>query len=110
MTRMGRAVLPVSEQILFALNWLWRHCINRAVKPYVPDFRQAFDHFCLHAGVCSRQHRFTSLACVRLHPNPAPSRSIVKAYSVKHCARCILEIQRVRLHPESGPSRAMVRA
>ena len=50
MTRMGRSVLPVSEQILFALNWLWRHCVNRAVKPYVPDFRQAFDHFCLHAG------------------------------------------------------------
>ncbi len=53
MTRMGRSVLPVSEQILFALNWLWRHCVNRAVKPYVPDFRQAFDHFCLHAGAQS---------------------------------------------------------
>ena len=50
MTRMGRAVLPVSEQILFALNWLWRHCISRKVAPYVPDFKQAFDHFCLHAG------------------------------------------------------------
>ena len=50
LTRMGRAVLPVSEQILFALNWLWRHCISRKVAPYVPDFKQAFDHFCLHAG------------------------------------------------------------
>ena len=50
LTRMGRAVLPASEQILFALNWLYRHLISRKVAPYVPDFKQAFDHFCLHAG------------------------------------------------------------
>ncbi len=66
MTRMGRAVLPVSEQNLFALNWLWRHCVNRAVKPYVPDFRQAFDHFCLHAGACWHHHASTCLSCMRI--------------------------------------------
>lgn len=49
MTRMGRHVLPASEKALFVLNWLARR-VRPDLKPYIPDFRRAFDHFCLHAG------------------------------------------------------------
>ena len=51
MTRMGPSVLPLSEKLLFVLNWLARRLPGGGgVKPYIPDFRRAFDHFCLHAG------------------------------------------------------------
>ncbi len=51
MTKMGPAVLPLSEKLLFALNWMVRRLPGgRGIKPYIPDFRRAFDHFCLHAG------------------------------------------------------------
>ena len=46
---MGRHVLPAGEKALFVLNWLARR-VSPNLKPYVPDFRRAFDHFCLHAG------------------------------------------------------------
>jgi 3-ketoacyl-CoA synthase len=49
MTRMGRHVLPAGEKALFVLNWLARR-VRPGLKPYIPDFRRAFDHFCLHAG------------------------------------------------------------
>lgn len=52
MTRMGRHVLPASEKALFVLNWLARR-VRPGLKPYIPDFRRAFHHFCLHAGACS---------------------------------------------------------
>jgi hypothetical protein len=51
MTRMGRHVLPASEQALYVLNWLARR-MRPGLKPYIPDFRRAFHHFCLHAGAC----------------------------------------------------------
>lgn len=51
MTKMGPAVLPLSEKLLFALNWMVRRLPGgHGIKPYIPDFRRAFDHFCLHAG------------------------------------------------------------
>ena len=50
MTLMGPYVLPFTEQLLFAVNWLCRRMFRRSVKPYVPDFKRAFQHFCLHAG------------------------------------------------------------
>ncbi|CAN6214316.1 unnamed protein product [Urochloa humidicola] len=46
----GSLVLPFSEQLLFALFLIARKLLNRKVKPYVPDFRMAFEHFCIHAG------------------------------------------------------------
>ncbi|RYR62986.1 hypothetical protein Ahy_A04g020764 isoform C [Arachis hypogaea] len=38
-TTLGPLVLPISEQLLFFAK----------VKPYIPDFKLAFDHFCIHA-------------------------------------------------------------
>ncbi|CAL5052297.1 unnamed protein product [Urochloa decumbens] len=49
-TAIGSLVLPFSEQLLFALSLIGRKLLNRKIKPYVPDFRMAFEHFCIHAG------------------------------------------------------------
>ncbi|CAN6201856.1 unnamed protein product [Urochloa humidicola] len=46
----GSLVLPLSEQVLFVLSLISRKLMNRKIKPYVPNFRMAFEHFCIHAG------------------------------------------------------------
>ena len=48
LTKLGPKVLPWSEKLLYAANWVVRKTVG--CKEYVPDFKQAFDHFCLHAG------------------------------------------------------------
>ncbi|KQK04750.1 hypothetical protein BRADI_2g15720v3 [Brachypodium distachyon] len=52
-TTLGPLVLPLSEQLLFFLTlaarrvpWAW----GKRVRPYIPDFKLAFEHFCIHAG------------------------------------------------------------
>ena len=50
LTLLGPLALPVSEQARFAIDWLLRALTGRKGKAYVPDFRKAFTHFCLHAG------------------------------------------------------------
>ncbi|XP_057784052.1 3-ketoacyl-CoA synthase 6-like [Salvia miltiorrhiza] len=49
-TTMGPLVLPASEQLLFLLTLIARKMFNPKWKPYIPDFKQAFEHFCIHAG------------------------------------------------------------
>ncbi|KAH7683454.1 Very-long-chain 3-oxoacyl-CoA synthase protein [Dioscorea alata] len=49
-TTMGPLVLPASEQLLFLFTLIGRKLINPKWKPYIPDFKQAFEHFCIHAG------------------------------------------------------------
>ncbi|KAM0891119.1 hypothetical protein ACQ4PT_026577 [Festuca glaucescens] len=49
-TTMGPLVLPMSEQLLFFFRLVGRKVINKRWKPYIPDFKLAFDHFCIHAG------------------------------------------------------------
>ncbi|KAM0952727.1 putative very-long-chain 3-oxoacyl-CoA synthase [Dioscorea sansibarensis] len=49
-TTIGPLVLPASEQLLFVLALARRKLINPKCKPYIPDFKQAFEHFCIHAG------------------------------------------------------------
>ncbi|XP_044983900.1 3-ketoacyl-CoA synthase 6-like [Hordeum vulgare subsp. vulgare] len=49
-TAMGPLVLPAMEQLMFAFSFVARKVISRRVKPYIPDFRTAFEHFCIHAG------------------------------------------------------------
>jgi len=61
MTSLGPVVLPLSEKLTFAANMITRQ-LSKSVpalkgklpeswtKPYVPDFRKAFDHFCIHTG------------------------------------------------------------
>ncbi|KAL9259993.1 3-ketoacyl-CoA synthase 6-like protein [Drosera capensis] len=49
-TSLGRIFLPASEQLWFALTFVGHKFINPKWKPYIPDFKKAFDHFCIHAG------------------------------------------------------------
>lgn len=49
-TTTGPLVLPASEQLLFLLTLIGRKIFKLRWKPYIPDFKQAFEHFCIHAG------------------------------------------------------------
>eukprot|EP00250_Pteridium_aquilinum_P010327 c19303_g1_i1 orf=363-1898(+) len=49
-TTLGPLVLPFSEQLLFFVNLVARKFLNIKMKPYIPDFKLAFEHFCIHAG------------------------------------------------------------
>ncbi|CAI9777838.1 unnamed protein product [Fraxinus pennsylvanica] len=49
-TTLGPLVLPVSEQLLFFSTLVLRTLFNRKIRPYIPNFKLAFDHFCIHAG------------------------------------------------------------
>ncbi|KAF7826240.1 3-ketoacyl-CoA synthase 1 [Senna tora] len=57
-TTLGPLVLPLSEQFKFFVSLLRKKVMkkkkqsnpNSKVKPYIPDFKKAFEHFCIHAG------------------------------------------------------------
>lgn len=49
-TTLGPLVLPISEQLLFFATLVARKVLNIKMKPYIPDFKLAFEHFCIHAG------------------------------------------------------------
>lgn len=49
-TTLGPIVLPITEQILFFVSLVMRKCSRTKIKPYIPDFKLAFEHFCIHAG------------------------------------------------------------
>ncbi|XP_052188473.1 3-ketoacyl-CoA synthase 11-like [Diospyros lotus] len=49
-TTLGPLVLPMSEQLLFFATLVARKMLKMKIKPYIPDFKLAFEHFCIHAG------------------------------------------------------------
>lgn len=58
-TTLGPLVLPFSEQLLFFATLIYRNLFGSksdkttpesATKPYIPDYKLAFDHFCVHAA------------------------------------------------------------
>ncbi|KAH7686751.1 Very-long-chain 3-oxoacyl-CoA synthase protein [Dioscorea alata] len=50
-TTLGPLVLPLSEQMKFLATLVARRVLRmRRVRPYIPDFKKAFEHFCVHAG------------------------------------------------------------
>ncbi|OMO95610.1 Very-long-chain 3-ketoacyl-CoA synthase [Corchorus olitorius] len=49
-TTLGPLVLPLSEQLLFFATLVARKVLKMKIKPYIPDFKLAFEHFCIHAG------------------------------------------------------------
>ncbi|CAA2994388.1 3-ketoacyl- synthase 4 [Olea europaea subsp. europaea] len=49
-TTLGPLVLPVSEQLLFFSTLILRTLFKMKMRPYIPNFNLAFDHFCIHAG------------------------------------------------------------
>ncbi|KAK6919916.1 FAE1/Type III polyketide synthase-like protein [Dillenia turbinata] len=49
-TTLGPLVLPLREQFMFFVTLLRRKLLKTKVKPYIPNFKLAFEHFCIHAG------------------------------------------------------------
>ncbi|KAF2303881.1 hypothetical protein GH714_024091 [Hevea brasiliensis] len=49
-TTLGPLVLPMSEQLLFFTTLVGKKLLKMKIKPYIPDFKLAFEHFCIHAG------------------------------------------------------------
>ncbi|KAJ0980063.1 hypothetical protein J5N97_015537 [Dioscorea zingiberensis] len=49
-------VLAASEQLLFLFRLIGCKLINPKWRPYIPDFKKAFEHFCIHIGGL-RRHR-----------------------------------------------------
>ncbi|XP_040990826.1 3-ketoacyl-CoA synthase 2-like [Juglans microcarpa x Juglans regia] len=49
-TDLGHLVLPLSEKLRFLANVVGRNIFKVKIKRYVPDFKLAFEHFCIHAG------------------------------------------------------------
>lgn len=59
-TTLGPLVLPFSEQLLFLANLVGRKAAKvlrlAKIKPYIPDFKLAFDHVCIHTGAYRSAH------------------------------------------------------
>lgn len=49
-TTLGPLVLPLQEQLQFVASVVGRKLLKLSLKPYVPNFKLAFEHFCIHAG------------------------------------------------------------
>ncbi|GBF95889.1 hypothetical protein Rsub_08480 [Raphidocelis subcapitata] len=51
LTRLGPLVLPLSEKLAFAANMVKEKIYGRDKKnPYIPNFKAAVDHVCIHSG------------------------------------------------------------
>ncbi|CAA7035596.1 unnamed protein product [Microthlaspi erraticum] len=47
---LGPLVLPVSQKLLFLMTYMRKKFLDDKIKHYVPDFKRAIDHFCIHPG------------------------------------------------------------
>ncbi|VVA94293.1 unnamed protein product [Arabis nemorensis] len=47
---LGPLVLPLSEKLLFFMTYIRKKFFDSKIKNYVPVFKCAIDHFCIHAG------------------------------------------------------------
>ncbi|XP_027355892.1 3-ketoacyl-CoA synthase 9-like [Abrus precatorius] len=50
LTTLGPLVLPMREQLLYLYDLVIKKIFGSTKKPYIPNFKHAFDHFCIHAG------------------------------------------------------------
>ncbi|KAH7287524.1 hypothetical protein KP509_32G060000 [Ceratopteris richardii] len=48
--KLGALVLPYDEQLRFLGNYLLRAAFKAQIKAYIPDFKKAIKHFCIHSG------------------------------------------------------------
>uniref|UniRef100_A0A7N0TDA7 3-ketoacyl-CoA synthase n=1 Tax=Kalanchoe fedtschenkoi TaxID=63787 RepID=A0A7N0TDA7_KALFE len=47
---LGPLVLPIREQLRFLASLMRKKLLDSNSKPYIPNFKLAFEHFCIHAG------------------------------------------------------------
>lgn len=50
LTTLAPLILPASEKLLFAASWLAGRLTKSGDKTYVPDFKRAVQHICVHTG------------------------------------------------------------
>jgi hypothetical protein len=99
MTALGPHVLPLSEQAKFGANLVLRLAAKRStrlsaalpaawLRPYVPDFRKAFDFFCIHTGgrgIIDGLEKEMALS----RPNVEPSRASLYRFGNTSSTRCV---------------------
>ncbi|XP_047083667.1 probable 3-ketoacyl-CoA synthase 20 [Lolium rigidum] len=72
-TTLGPLVLPLSEQLRFLATVVLKRVFLRAdVKPHIPDFTLALEHFCIHAGgrgVLDELERSLKLSAWHMEPS-----------------------------------------
>ncbi|KAL3019429.1 hypothetical protein AAZX31_05G082600 [Glycine max] len=49
-TSLGPVVLPISEKLKFLVNLIERKVLKTKIESYMPNFKLAFKHFCIHTG------------------------------------------------------------
>ncbi|XP_027348095.1 3-ketoacyl-CoA synthase 20-like [Abrus precatorius] len=49
-TSLGPVVLPISEKLKFLANVVERKVLKTKIEAYMPNFKLAFKHFCIHTG------------------------------------------------------------
>ncbi|CAK8532969.1 unnamed protein product [Lathyrus sativus] len=49
-TSLGPLVLPISEKLKYVKNLIERKVLKRKIEAYMPNFKLAFDQFCIHTG------------------------------------------------------------
>ncbi|XP_021603904.2 3-ketoacyl-CoA synthase 11, partial [Manihot esculenta] len=49
-TTLGPLVLPLFEQLKFLATLIMKKILKIKIKSYIPDFKLAFEHFCIHPG------------------------------------------------------------
>ena len=49
-TTLAPLVLPLSDKLLFFATLVVKKVFKMKIEPYIPDFKLAFEHFCIHAG------------------------------------------------------------
>lgn len=49
-TKLAPKVLPITEKLRFATNFVARKFLHMSYKPYTPNFQTSIDHFCIHPG------------------------------------------------------------
>ncbi|CAA6668729.1 unnamed protein product [Spirodela intermedia] len=49
-TTLGPLVLSASERVIFFDTLVGKRLLRMKIKPYIPDIKLAFEHFCIHAG------------------------------------------------------------
>ncbi|CAN6984872.1 unnamed protein product [Brassica rapa subsp. trilocularis] len=47
---LGPLVLPIREKLRFFVTFVRKKFFDPKIKHYMPDFKLAFEHFCIHAG------------------------------------------------------------
>ncbi|PNX81276.1 3-ketoacyl-CoA synthase 11-like protein [Trifolium pratense] len=71
-TSLGPLVLPISEKLKYVKNLFERKVLKRMIEGYVPNFKLAFDQFCMHTGgraVLDRMQKSLELDDFHMEPS-----------------------------------------